>query len=289
MTAGRGPAIARRRLGAQLRTLRDRSGLLLDAVAEHLECSPAKVSRLENGKGLPRLRDVRDLLDLYGIQDEQLKRELLDLAAQGQQHGWWYEEYSELIDDKTRNFIALEDGASALHAYEVNLVFGLLQTEAYARAVLKVLAGPLADRENLDQWIGFRLKRQEILRRPDDPVRLHVVLEEAVVRRPVGGRRVQKEQLSSLLESSTQPNITIQLLPVAVGMHQAVAGSFTLLQFARPDDHELVYIESADGGTVHHENTSDAPRYRRIFDAIRHAALTPGGTRDRIREVISEL
>src|SRR5918997_6329887 len=237
MSPVRGPVVPRRRLGAELRTLREQAGLTLEDVAKELECSVSKVSRLETGQGIPKVRDVRDLLDRYGVTDPAHRDRLLRWVREGQRQGWWHD-FSDvlapdpedpLLPDNLSRYVALEQDASEVRGFENTLVHGLLQTEDYARAVLSALS--TADPEATDRLVEFRMRRQERLYVDEDPLKIHVILDEAVLQRPVGGEQVMCGQLKRLLADAQRPNITIQVLPFSVGAHRATDGSFVVLAF----------------------------------------------------------
>jgi transcriptional regulator with XRE-family HTH domain len=266
----RGPAVPRLRLGADLRRLREEAGLLIEQVAEQLECSPSKISRLETGKGIPRARDVRDMLDLFGVKDVQERDRLLRLARDGQQQGWW-EEYAEVLrpelaqrPDHIGNLVALEADATAILTFQLAVVPGLLQTEDYARAVLTEGFRQRHDANEIDRLVELRMRRQQVLRRDGEPLRLHCVLDEAVIRRSVGGRETMAAQLQALIDASERPNITLQVVPFDAGVHAGMAGSFMLLEFADSKDHDRVYLEG-HAGITYIEHPNDVLNYQQLF------------------------
>jgi transcriptional regulator with XRE-family HTH domain len=272
MTPVRGPAVPRRRLGAELRRLREDAGLLIEQAAEQLECSTSKISRLETGKGIPKARDVRDLLTIYGIADAKVRDRLIRWAREGQQQGWWHD-FSEVLGDKEATFVALEADAASMRSFEATVVHGLLQTPAYTREIGKVALAGLPDAD-LDLFVELRQQRQQILLRDEAALDLHVIIEEPVIYRPVGGPELMREQLAHLIEVADRPSVTIQILPLTVGIHPAIAGSFALLAFADDIDHGVVYAEGV-GGAVILEQRKDVTTYTRAFDEIRRRALEP--------------
>ncbi|MBV9650640.1 MAG: helix-turn-helix domain-containing protein, partial [Pseudonocardiales bacterium] len=214
MSPVRGPLVPRRRLGAELRTLRDRVGLTIEEVAKELECSVSKVSRLETGQGIPKGRDVRDLLDRYGVTDQAYRDRLMRWVRDGQRQGWWHN-FSDvlapdpgdpLLPDNFSRYVALEQDASEVRAFEITLVHGLLQTEDYARAVLTTLS--TADSEAADRLVELRMRRQDRLYVDEDPLKIHVILDEGALHRQVGNKQVMRTQLKRLLDDAQRPNIT---------------------------------------------------------------------------------
>jgi transcriptional regulator with XRE-family HTH domain len=277
MSPVRGPVVPRRRLGAELRSLRERIGLTIDEVAQELECSVSKVSRLETGQGIPKIRDVRDLLDRYGIMDGAQRDRMMRWARDGQRQGWWHD-FSDvmapdpedpLLPDNLGRYVALEQDASELRCFENTVVHGLLQTEDYARAILSTLS----TRGPTDRLVELRMRRQERLYAEVDPLKIHIVLDEDVLHRPVGGEQVLQGQLKRLLADSQRPNITIQVLPFSVGVHCSVDGSFGVLAFPDSDDNDLVYVEG-HLGDIYLEKEHDVEVYERMFDELVRMCMT---------------
>jgi transcriptional regulator with XRE-family HTH domain len=270
MTPVRGPAVPRRRLGAELRRLREEAKMRIEQVAEALECSASKISRLETGKGIPKARDVKDLLTLYGVTDAKIRDRLVRWAREGQQQGWWHD-FSGVLDAKDETFVALEADAVSMRSYETTLVHGLLQTADYAREVGAVIRTDPSPAD-VELFVELRMHRQEILLRAEPAFDLHVIMEEPCLRRPVGGPAVMRSQLRHLVEMADRPNVTLQILPLAVGVHPAITGSFVLLAFADDIDHGVVYAEGV-GGAIFLEHAKDVMTYTRAFDEIRRRAL----------------
>lgn len=281
MSAEGGPSIPRRRLGAELRQLREGARLRIEDVAAELECSVSKVSRLETGKGIPKARDVRDLLDRYGVDDPQHRDRVMRWAREGQSQGWWTQ-YSDVLMPDPRDplmaghperYIALEADARLIESFEPIVVHGLLQTEDYARAVLRALSADTGTAV-LDRIIEVRLRRQQRLYTVEEPLSLHLVIDESVLRRPVGGDLVMQRQLRRLLDDSARDNIDIRVMPFHNGAHPAVAGSFVLLDFPETAVHDLVYIES-HLGNVYLEKDADVSIYTKLFRSLADSSLSP--------------
>jgi transcriptional regulator with XRE-family HTH domain len=273
MSPPRGPVVPRRRLGAELRALREQAGLTIDEVAKGLECSVSKVSRLETGQGIPYLRDVRDLLDRYGVTDPAHRDRLMRWVREGNRQGWW-DDFSDvlapdpedpLLPDNLSRYVALEQDASKVFIFETIVVPGPLQTEDYARVILNTLS--TADKIATDRLVELRMRRQRRLYAEEDPLTAHVILDEAVLHRTVGGRHVMRDQLKRLLTDAQRSNITLQVLPFRIGAHRAVAGSFVVLMFADTDDNDLVYIEG-HVGDLYLEKEHDVGVYKQMLDVL---------------------
>jgi transcriptional regulator with XRE-family HTH domain len=290
MSPIRGPAVPRRRLGAELRRLRDEAGLLIEDVAETLECSTSKISRLENGKGIPKIRDVRDMLARYGVTDSRLRERMLGWARAGQQQGWW-QEFSDVMQQdaphRLDTVLALETDATRSLAFQVSLVHGLLQTEAYARAVIETIL-PRLSSYDIDRLVELRLRRQQVLYREDDPLEVRHVLDEAVLWRPIGGPHAFAEQLKRILHDTKRSNITVRVLPFVAGVHQAVVGSFEITEFIDKDDHDVVSVsvESLTGNTFL-ESDNDVTKYMQAFNCVTERALSPAQSADLIKSVLA--
>ncbi|WBB78278.1 helix-turn-helix transcriptional regulator [Micromonospora sp. WMMD882] len=280
MSERRSPTIRRRRLGAELRRLRDAAGITIDTVAERLECSSSKISRIETGHTSVTPRDVRDMLLIYGVSAAE-SEELVQIAREARQRGWWHP-YSSVLNGA---YVGLEAAARSVRTYEQQVVPGLLQTAEYAGAMIQ-LARPDMPADEVTQRVRVRSNRQSLLTQ-DDPIDLWVVLDEAVVSRPVGGDEVMRAQLTRLAEVAELPNVTIQLLPFEVGAHAAMDGSFTILDFPERGDPDVVYAENATGG-LFLEKSDELRRFNYIFDQIRARAMRPEESIAHIAELAEE-
>ena len=262
----RSPTLRRRELGARLRKLRQDQGLTVEQVAEHLLCSPSKVSRMETGQRGATLRDVRDLCELYGITDEAERDRLMKLAREGKQQGVY-----QSFGLPYGAFVELEDEAVEMQVYHSAVVPGLLQTADYARAVHEA-AVPEIMTEVIDQRVEERLIRQQLLDRADPP-QIEFVMDEAVLHRPVGGSAVMREQLGQLLEVARRPNVKMQIVPFALGAHPALESDFIILKF-KGQTPGIVYVE----GLVGHnylERADDVQRYLQVFERLCGIGLSP--------------
>lgn len=267
MIERRSPTVRRRRLGFELRRLREGAGLTIDQVAERLACSASKISRIETGQTGVSPRDVRDLLGIYGVTGAECD-ELVQIARDARQKGWWHP-YSTVL---TSAYVGLETEAVSIRAYEQQVVPGLLQTEEYARAMIRV-ARPEIGTDEVERRVHVRMRRQSLLG-GSDPVELWAVLDEAVLSRPVGGDAVMRRQLERLFEAASLPRITLQVLPFSVGAHAGMDGTFTILNFFERADTSVVFAENATGG-LFLEKQDELRKYHEIFDHVTAAALRP--------------
>jgi transcriptional regulator with XRE-family HTH domain len=267
VTQRRSPTIRRRRLGAELRRRRESAGVTIENVADRMECSASKISRIETGHTSATPRDVRDMLGIYGVSGDECE-ELVQISREARQKGWWHP-YSTVL---TGAYVGLEAAADSIRAYEQQVVPGLLQTEEYARAMIRA-ARPDISANEVERRVSVRLGRQSLLTQ-DDPIDLWVVLDEAVVSRPVGGDAVMRAQLRRLVEAADLPNVTIQVLPFEAGAHAGMDGTFAILDFPEPGDPDVVFAENATGG-LFLEKVDELRKYIFIFDHIRAAALRP--------------
>jgi transcriptional regulator with XRE-family HTH domain len=278
------PTVRRRELGTLLRKLRNDKGLTVDQVAEHLLCSPSKVSRMETGHRGATLRDVRDLCGLYGVTEQAERDRLMTLAREGKQQGWW-----QSYDLPYSTYVGLEAEAISVHDYDSAVVPGLLQTADYARALYEAaipqLSMPELTREVVDQRIEARLRRQQLLTRQSDPLHFRTVLDEAVLHRVIGSAGIMKDQLQRLIESSRLPNITIQVIPYSAGAHPALDSTFNILEFAPPVP-DVVYVEGLVGW-IYVERPEDVNRYRLVFERLSEMALSPDKSSELIRKFSS--
>lgn len=259
------PTVRLRRLARELRKMREESGLTPEAAAAQLGWSRSKVSRVETGRTMASRADVAAVCDLYGAGSD-VRAGLLQLAKEVRQRGWW----TAYADVFTGSYIGLEDEASLIRQWEVQLIPGLLQTEDYARVVIGTLRPP---HDDVQRRVMARMARRTLLSRPGGPA-FEAVLDEAVLRRPIGGRRVMREQLEALLIAARRENVTIRVLPFAVGEHAGLEGAFTLLSFTEPIDPDVAYMEGT-AGDIYVESTEQVERCTFIFERLRDAALAP--------------
>ena len=269
MAAEHSPTVRRRRLALELRRLREAARLTCEEVAEHLECSTSKISRIETGRVSVSPRDVRDMLDLYGVSAQQ-GASLVQLARDSRQKGWWHA-YSDTIQPRFATYIGLESAASEIRIYEVTLIPALLQTEDYARTV--IAAGIVGgDHDGVERNVELLMARQPPLT-SDDPPRLWAVLDEAALRRTVGGAGLMRLQLDHLLDLSRLPNVAIQVIPFGAGAHPAMGRPFVILAFPERADPDVVYLEDLTSA-LYVEDVDEVDRYNMFFNHLRATALS---------------
>jgi transcriptional regulator with XRE-family HTH domain len=274
------PTVRLRRLAAELRGLRTTAGLTRDEVSEQTGINPATLYRIETAKVRPQRRTLMAMLDKYGITDEDKRSELIALSRQAAQLGWLQAYESELPELYT-TYISFEAEARSVRNYESLFIPGLLQTENYARAVIRGVL-PLATDADVQARVEARMQRQDSLRTAD-PLRLWAILDEAVLHRLTGGPAVMAEQLDALTGAADQPHVTIQVIPFATGAHAGMPGSFVVMDFPDPADPALVYIDSM-AGDLFLEREADVRRYATTFEHLRATALDPTSSIKLIQE-----
>jgi transcriptional regulator with XRE-family HTH domain len=283
MASDPSPTIRRRRLALELRRLRETARLTCEDVAEHLECSASKISRMETGRVSVSPRDVRDMLDLYAVPQEQ-RESLVQLARDSRQKGWWHA-YSDAMQPQFATYVGLESAASEIRIYEVSLIPGLLQTEDYARAVVR--AGMMnSPHEDIERRVALHMARQPAVTR-DDPPKVWAVVDEAALRRCVGGPAVMRPQLEHLLGHHAIPNVEIQVIPFAAGAHPGMGRPFVILVFSDVIDTDVVYLEDL-ASALYVEDAAEVARYNMFFNHLRATALSFDDSRALIRSVLKE-
>lgn len=278
------PTVRRRRLRAELRRLRTERGLTIDAVQElsNGDIRTPTLSRWETGDRNIRPTDVRLLLDIYAVMGDE-REALLTLARQAKERGWW-QSFGASVPNWFQFYVGLESEASTIQQYAAELVPGLLQTPDYYQAFLDTAPG---DPRITGKEVEVRMARQERLTTDDDPPEFWAVLNEAVVRRNVGGSAVMRAQLERLAELSAVPNVTIQVLPFSAGVHPAMDGSYSVLGFPMPSDPAVVYLEN-QAGSVYLEEPADVDRFSRMFSHLIAKALSPEDSGRLLRRVASD-
>lgn len=281
---GTGPTVPRMILGARLRRLREESGITGLEAGRRIRASHSKISRLEMGRTGFKPRDVEDLLTLYGVTDASERATLLALARQSNVPGWWHI-YHDIVPSWLNVYLGLEQAATVIRAYELQFVPGLLQTEGYARAVLRL--GPDAAEERAERRLQLRMERRRVLERGRPP-HLWVVIDEAALRRPMGGVALMRAQLEHLIEVSRLPHVTIQVMPFAAGGHPAVGGPVTVLRPPGGDLPDVVYLEQLTGG-VYPDKPSEVELYRHMMNRLVVEAEPPTATEAFLVRVLREL
>lgn len=268
-----GPAVHRRKLGAELRALRTRAGLTSGEAARRVGWHQSKVSRIETGRSGVRPADVRLLLDAYDVRDPELLELLVVLAGSDGdgRHRWW-NAYRGLLPPTYRDFISLESQASAMRTLENSVVPGLLQTPEYAREVTRAALDGLPD-DKVDALVEVRLARQDVLR-SKTPLRLSAVLDEGVLRRSVGGPGVMARQLRCLRDAARLPHVRIQVLPFGVGAHVGVTGPFVMFSFSTTSDLDVVVLDHLTN-SLYLEREEDLQAYTEAFNSLQVHALSP--------------
>lgn len=282
----RSPTVRHRRLTAEFRRLRSEAGLTRDDVAGRLDWHPTKITRIETGQWTRlNLRDVRDLLDIYGVTDEAQREAFIQLARDARQRGWWHS-YGDVLPSEYSHFIGLEAEAASVRTYQQVLVPGLLQTEAYARAVIQAFR-PSDSTEGIDRRVAVRHERQRRVTE-ERSLQLSAILGEGVVRQLVGDRQITAEQLRFLAQANDLPNVMVQVLPFSAGAHGAMVGSFEILGFPEPIDPDVIYLENM-ASALFLEEPDDVARYVQVFDYLRATALSPQASGDMLSSAAEEL
>jgi DNA-binding XRE family transcriptional regulator len=276
------PTVRRRRLGQELRRLREMKGMTAEEVAERLLVSQSKISRLENGRRSISQRDVRDLCGVYEVEDHRIVDSLMQMAKDSRQQGWWH----AFGDIPYSVYIGLETDAASLRVYEPQVVPGLLQTRQYAEALIAG-ALPESGTTDVEKRVSVRVRRQERLNDAEHPLRLWVVIDEAALRRLVGDKQLMREQLEHLVELSQLPHVTVQVLPFEMGAHPGINGQYAILEFPDTSDSSVVYIEGVTSD-LYLEKANDVQKYSVMYEHLRAQALNVDHTRQFIADIAKE-
>jgi transcriptional regulator with XRE-family HTH domain len=271
-------------LGAQLRRLREAAGISAEKAGYEIRASRSKISRMETGRVGFKLRDIQDLLTLYGVLDEKQQAKVIALAGRSREPEWWTR-YNDVLPDWFESYLGLESAATSIRSFETQFVPGLFQTEDYARAVTR-LGHQTAPESEIERRVGLRLKRQDLLSRARPP-RIWVVTDEAVLRRPIGGAAVMRAQLFRLAGVAELPGVRLQVVPFARGGHTGASGSFSILRFEEPDLPDVIYMEQLTSA-VYLDQRADVEHYLEVADQLSSEALTPAATVLFIEQVIKE-
>ncbi len=282
---GTGSTVRRIMLGASLRRLREEKGLSREAAGFHIRASESKISRMELGRVGFKTRDVEDLLTLYGVLDDAERRGLLEMVREANTPGWWHK-YGDLLPHWFTTYVGLEEATNMIRTYEVQFIPGLLQTSAYAHTVIR-LGYPDVPEAEIERRVHMRMQRQDRLTKKDGP-RLWAVIDEAALRRPIGGKEIMREQLQHLLEVSSLPNITLQVMPFRFGMHAAEGGAFSILRFPESDLSDVVYVEQL-WGALYLDKREDIDPYLTAMEQLCVESTTPGGTAEILGDLLREM
>ncbi len=277
------PTVLRMLLGSQLRKLREAKGITREEAGYLIRASESKISRMELGRVSFKERDVVDLLGMYGVDDERDRVALVALARDANSPGWWHK-YSDVLPDWFSVYVGLEEAASLLRVYEVQFVPGLLQTAGYTRAIVKrgQAAAPAAE---IERRVQLRAARQEMLAKPGAP-RLWAVIDEAALRRPIGGPAVMRAQLERLIDAAGEPGITVQVVPFGSGGHAAEGGAFTIMRFPEAELPDVVYVEQLTSA-LYLDKREDVEKYSEVMDQLSVESEPPERTADILGEIIA--
>ncbi len=280
-----GPTVLRILLGAQLRRLREAAGISREDAGYHLRASGSKISRMELGRVSFKERDVTDLLEFYGVRDPAQTESLIQLTREANAQPWW-QKYQDVVPDWFQVYVGLEEAAQLIRVYEMQFVPGLLQTEEYARAV--VLQGaPGLEPEEVDRRVALRMGRQKLLSK-ESPPRFWAIVDEAALRRPMGGRDVLAAQIERLMDAVSEPNITLQVMPFRYGGHAAEGGAFTIMRFPEADLPDIVYMEYLTGA-LYLDKPDEVERYAAVMERLSVAGTSPDRTREILAAMLKEI
>ncbi|MFF0425904.1 helix-turn-helix domain-containing protein [Streptomyces sp. NPDC020472] len=279
MASNVNPTVRRRRLGQELRKLREAKNMTAEQVAERLLVSQSKISRLENGRRSISQRDVRDLCGVYEVEDERMVDSLMQMAKDSRQQGWWH----AFGDIPYSVYIGLETDAESLRMYESQIIPGLLQTPAYAEAVISG-AMPESTPAEIEKRVTVRTRRQDRIRDEERPLRLWAVIDEGALHRIVGSRQLMVEQLEHLIEQSHLPHVTVQVIPFEMGAHPGISGQYSILEFPDTSDSSVVYIEGVTSD-LYLEKAQDVGKYSVMYEHLRAQALNVEQTREFISKM----
>jgi transcriptional regulator with XRE-family HTH domain len=277
-----GSVVRRMLLGSHLRRLRESRGITREKAGYSIRASESKISRMELGRVSFKTRDVEDLLTLYGIADEAERNSLLSLAKEANVAGWWHS-YSDVLPSWFPTYVGLEGAASLIRSYEVQFVHGLLQTEAYALAVVARGMKGSSDAD-IERRVALRLERQKYLVSESAP-EFHVVLDEAALRRPYGDRSVMRGQLQHLIDVSQRPNVRLQVMPFSFGGHAGESGAFTVLSFPESDLSDVVYLEQLTSA-LYLDKREDVAQYEKAMKELQQDSPGPDESRDLLRGLL---
>ncbi|WP_305787368.1 helix-turn-helix domain-containing protein [Symbioplanes lichenis] len=280
-----GPTVLRILLGAQLRRLRESKGISREDAGYEIRASGSKISRMELGRVSFKERDVADLLTMYGVKDAAEREALLGLARQANNPGWWHH-YGDVMPTWFQSYLGLEAAATLIRTYEIQFVLGLLQTPEYARAVI-MLGHAGATPDEIDRRVELRRQRQQLLDRVEAP-QLWAVIDEAVLRRPIGGYEVMRGQIEALIEAAKKPNVRLQIIPFNAGGHAAAGGPFAILRFPEPELPDVVYVEQLTSG-IYLDKRDDVDQYAIAMERVCIDAEPPNNTPEILGKLLHEV
>jgi transcriptional regulator with XRE-family HTH domain len=280
-----GPTVLRILLGSQLRKLREAKGVSREEAGWEIRASESKISRMELGRVGFKERDVADLLTLYGVTDMDERAALIALARQANTPGWWHR-YTDVLPSWFQAYLGLENAAALIRTYEIQFVPGLLQTPEYARAVI-LLGHDRAPADEVERRVGLRMARQPMLNRSDGP-QLWAVVDESALRRPIGGPKVMRAQLESLIDATKLSNVKLQVIPFHAGGHAAAGGAFTVLRFPDKDLPDVVFVEQLTSA-LYLDKREDVDQYAAAMERLCMKAEPPNATAEIIEGILRDL
>ena len=282
---GSGSMVRRILLGGQLRRLREGKGISREDAGYTIRASESKISRMELGRVSFKERDVTDLLSLYGVDDETERAALVNLVREANQAGWWHS-FGDAMPNWFQTYVGLEEAAALIRTYQVQFIPGLLQTEDYARSIM-LLNRPNLDSGEVDRRINVRARRQKLLADGNGP-RLWAVVDEAALRRPVGGPAVMKLQVQRLIDAAEMPNVVVQVMPFRFGGHAAESGAFTILRFPEQDLPDVVYLEQLTSA-LYLDKRDDVDQYIQVMERLSVDSLTPESSVELLSALLKEM
>jgi hypothetical protein len=283
--AGGGPTALRMLLGSHLRRLREAQSISRETAGWEIRASESKISRMELGRVSFKERDVADLLTLYGVDDEEERARLLGLVREANTPGWWHRE-GDILPSWFQSYLGLEASASLIRTYEIQFIPGLLQTPEYARSVI-ILGNRSAPTWEIDRRVSLRMRRQELLTRDKPAKKVWVVIDEAALRRPIGGSSVMSAQIAHLADVAKLSNVRIQVIPFTAGGHAAAGGAFTILRFSEPDLSDVVYIEQMNSA-LYLDKAEDVDYYTAMMEQLCIQAEPPARTPEILDEILRD-
>lgn len=281
------PVVQRRRLRTELRRVRLDAGLTQDQVATAMDWSLSKLIRIENGSVNISTNDLRAILAYYKITDEKRISELITISRAARERSWW-SSYSDSVSPRLLQLIEYETAALIARNFQPLLIPGMLQTDEYARISLEQLAPPQMPGDRVDALFNVRMKRQELLRRSDAPLQFFI-MDEAVIRRVVGGEGIMRRQLQHVAEVSEMPNVTVEVVPFSAGLFSGLQSQFLMYEFPDAADDDVLYLEDQRGNLLIRDDQDEVLSFREKFEQLRGGSLGPNGSIEFIRSVVEEL
>jgi transcriptional regulator with XRE-family HTH domain len=286
MADGGSPLVQRGRLRAELRKARQTSGLTQEQVAGEMDWSMSKIIRIEAGSSGIGSNDLKALLQLYGVKDPEKVDSLIALARAARERSWW-SAYRDVAPQSLLQLIEYESAALAIRQFESLFIPGMLQTADYARAVIQSYDDERPESDELRALVELHVRREELIDSDNAPS-FHFILDEAVVRRLVGGQSVMRRQLRRLLEIADKPNITVEIVPFSAGLHVGMKGPFEIIEFADPLDRDIAFLESPRGDIIS-DDPEHTARYREVFERLRKASLGPRDSMTHVARIADEM